>query len=260
MTFQGHRHRDGSFYVTSNFRKRVLKMGDATVESLVDQMRDLSFGTSGNLKAARALMKKTPRDHRKKMAVLASEEGGYIEKAFGDVFHYNENAKRYVDRDRRKICMDNKVMMANAFGGVKSISRESGKSGKVRRSRSRSHSQGKDDDEKTRSGSRHRDRHGSSRHGSSRHGSSRHGSSRHGSSKHGSSKHGSSRHGSSKRDQNRREDDEEPSRFGEHDRHRHSRSEDQRGERERNPSRHDHNHRRSRHREGRDRSRHRDRE
>ena len=250
MTFQGHRHRDGSFYVTSNFRKRVLKMGDATVESLVDQMRDLSFGTSGNLKAARALMKKTPRDHRKKMAVLASEEGGYIEKAFGDVFHYNENAKRYVDRDRRKICMDNKVMMANAFGGVKSISRESGKSGKVRRSRSRSHSQGKDDDEKTRSGSRHRDRHGSSRHGSSRHGSS----------KHGSSKHGSSRHGSSKRDQNRREDDEEPSRFGEHDRHRHSRSEDQRGERERNPSRHDHNHRRSRHREGRDRSRHRDRE
>ena len=250
MTFQGHRHRDGSFYVTSNFRKRVLKMGDATVESLVDQMRDLSFGTSGNLKAARALMKKTPRDHRKKMAVLASEEGGYIEKAFGDVFHYNENAKRYVDRDRRKICMDNKVMMANAFGGVKSISRESGKSGKVRRSRSRSHSQGKDDDEKTRFGSRHRDRHGSSRHGSSRHGSS----------KHGSSKHGSSRHGSSKRDQNRREDDEEPSRFGEHDRHRHSRSEDQRGERERNPSRHDHNHRRSRHREGRDRSRHRDRE
>ena len=255
MTFQGHRHRDGSFYVTSNFRKRVLKMGDATVESLVDQMRDLSFGTSGNLKAARALMKKTPRDHRKKMAVLASEEGGYIEKAFGDVFHYNENAKRYVDRDRRKICMDNKVMMANAFGGVKSISRESGKSGKVRRSRSRSHSQGKDDDEKTRSGSRHRDRHGSSRHGSSRHGSSKHGSS-----KHGSSRHGSSRHGSSKRDQNRREDDEEPSRFGEHDRHRHSRSEDQRGERERNPSRHDHNHRRSRHREGRDRSRHRDRE
>ena len=216
-------------------------MGDATVDSLIEQMRDLPFGTSGNLKAARVLMKKTPRDVRKKMAELASEEGGYIQKAFGDVFHYNENAKRYVDRDRRKICMENKVMMANAFGGVKSISRESGKSGKAQRSMSRARSLGMDEAE---FGSSKRDRQSSGKR---------------------------DRQSSGKRDRHRSKDREE---FGKHERrssgskrhrHSHSRHKDREelsrfGEREHARSRHEDKHKRSRHREhNRDRSRHRDR-
>lgn len=234
-------------------------MGDTTVESLLEQMRDLSFGTSGNLKAARALIKKCPRDSRKKMAELATEEGGYIQKAFGDVFHYNENARRYVDRDRRKICMENKVMMANAFGGVKSMGRESGKSGKVQRSRSRSNGR-KDDSEEARFGSRRRDEHSGKhdrhsskqdRHSSKhdRHNSRRHHQAhRHSSKDPGESlqygKHERSRSSSGKHRHGHRRSEKHS--HG-HSRSRHREQSSRSGERERNDSRHEKEHRSSRH-------------